>query len=102
MHYMDPCKGTCIVHTSEDGFIIRPSYMDINLSFVLYSVIGKLRNSAHQLEIKVGRYAQRRKNLPSVIMEWNLKNIMYVIVLFTKYEGDTIASLSKSLHRCTR
>ena len=31
------------LHTSEDGFIIRPSYMDIHISYVLHIVIGKLR-----------------------------------------------------------
>ena len=42
--------------TSEDGFIIRPSYMDIHLSYALRSVIGQLRTSSHQLQIEVGRY----------------------------------------------
>ena len=46
------------LHTSEDGFIIRPSYMDIHISYVLHIVIGKLRTWSHQLEIEIGRYAR--------------------------------------------
>ena len=47
---------THFLHTSEDGFIIRPPYMDIHLSYTLRNVIGQLRTLSHQLEIEVGRY----------------------------------------------
>ena len=44
------------LHTSENGFIIRPHYMDTHLSYALRSVIGQLWTSSHQLEIEVSRY----------------------------------------------
>ena len=31
---------THFLHTSEDGFVIRPPYMDIHLSYAPCSVIG--------------------------------------------------------------
>ena len=46
------------LHTSEDGFIIWPPYLDIHLSYALRSVIGQLWTSSHQLELEVGRYTQ--------------------------------------------
>ena len=49
---------THFLHTSEDGFVIRPPYMDIHLSYALRSVIGQLRTSSHQLHIEVGRYTR--------------------------------------------
>ena len=49
---------THFLHTSEDGFIIKPSYMDIHPSYVFRSVIGQLRTSSHKFEIDVGKYAQ--------------------------------------------
>ncbi len=45
------------LHISQDGFILRPSYMDTHLSHALRTVIGQLRTSSHQLEIEKGRYA---------------------------------------------
>ena len=47
------------LHMLQDGFIIKPSDMDTHLSHVLCIVIGKLRTSSHQLEIKKGRYAHK-------------------------------------------
>ena len=47
-----------ILHTLEEGFIIKPSYMDIHLYYALFNVIGQQWNSSHPLEIEVGRYAQ--------------------------------------------
>ena len=49
---------THFLKTSEDGFILRPPYMDIHLSYALRSVIGQLRTSSHQLQIGVGRYTR--------------------------------------------
>ena len=51
--------GTKMAHYKTDGFIIRPPYMDIHLSYVLHSAIGQLRTSSHQLQIEVGRYKRR-------------------------------------------
>ena len=53
---MDHCKAH-FLDTSEDGFIIRPTYIDIHPSHVLHNVIGQLRTSLHQLDIEVGRYS---------------------------------------------
>ena len=44
---------THFLHISEDGFIIKPPYMDIYLSYALRSVIGQLRTSSHQLQIEL-------------------------------------------------
>ncbi|WP_219822809.1 hypothetical protein, partial [Enterobacter cloacae complex sp. 4DZ3-17B2] len=41
---------------SEDGFVIRPSYMDTHLSHGLRCAIGQIRTSSHQLEIEFGRF----------------------------------------------
>ena len=43
---------------SDDGFIMRPSYMDLHLSYASHNGIGQLQTSSNQLEIEVGRYAQ--------------------------------------------
>ena len=56
---------THFLHTSEDGFIIKPSYMDKHLSNVLRNVIGQLRTSSHQLEIEVSIYAR-------IPLEWRI------------------------------
>ena len=49
---------THFLHTSEDGFIIKPPYMDICLSYALRSVIVQMRPSSHQLQIEVVRYTR--------------------------------------------
>ena len=37
---------------------MRPSYVDLHLSYASGSGIAQLQTSSHQLEIEVGRYAQ--------------------------------------------
>ena len=57
---------THILHTSEDGFIIRPPYMDIHLSYAVRSVIGQLRNfitSVTDWGRQIYTNTSRRKNL---------------------------------------
>ena len=44
------------LQVSEDGFVTRPSYMDIHLSHGLRCVIGQIRTSSHQLEIEFGKF----------------------------------------------
>lgn len=48
-------KGN-FLQLSEDGFVIRPSYMDTHLSHGLRCAIGQIRTSSHQLEIEFGRF----------------------------------------------
>ena len=51
------------LHTFEEGFIIRPRYMNSHLSHGLQCVIGQLRTSSHQLHIgqaDTPRHLQRR------------------------------------------
>eukprot|EP00250_Pteridium_aquilinum_P019422 c24426_g1_i1 orf=1306-2640(+) len=45
-----------LLRTTEDGFIVRPGYMDTHLSHALRCAIGQIRTSSHQLEIETGRY----------------------------------------------
>lgn len=42
---------------TEDGFIVRPEYMDTHLSFGIRCAIGQIRTSSHQLEVETGRYS---------------------------------------------
>ena len=96
---------THFLHTSEDGFIIRPPYMDIHLSYVLRSVIGQLRTSSHQLQIEVGRYTRLplEERICQLCHEGVESEEHYVIVVsFMKSEGDTIASLNKALAHYAR
>ena len=45
-----------LLQLTWDGFVIRPSYMDIHLSHGLRCAIGQIRTSSHQLEIETGRF----------------------------------------------
>ena len=89
------------LHTSKDGFIIRPSYIDIHLSYALRSVIVQLRTSSHQLEIEVDRYA--RKLLGERICQLCRQGVEskehYVCHcnVFYEIKGRYTASLNKAL-----
>ena len=48
-----------ILYTSQDGFIINPSYMDTRLYNALHSMIGHTQDLLSQLEIEIGRYAYK-------------------------------------------
>ena len=78
---------THFLFTLEDGFIIRPSYVDIHLSYPLHSVIGQLRTSSHQLEIEVGRYAR-------IPLEERIRQLCHQGVTSEEHDvyHDTIAS----------
>ena len=39
----------------DDGFVIRPRYMDMHLSHGLRCINSQMRTSSHQLEIEIGR-----------------------------------------------
>ena len=41
---------------TEDGFAIRPAYMDTHLSHGIRCAIGEIRTSSHNLEIETGRF----------------------------------------------
>ena len=41
---------------TEDGFMIRPTYMDTHLSQGLQCAISQIRMSSHDLEIETGRF----------------------------------------------
>ena len=40
---------------TEDGFVVRPAYMDTYLSHGIRCAIGQMRTSSHNLEIETGR-----------------------------------------------
>ena len=64
---------THFLHTLEDGFIIRPSYMDIHLSYVLHNVIGQLQTSSLSVRdwgMDICTTTSRRKNLP-IVSSWS-------------------------------
>ena len=44
-----------LLELTQDGFVMRPTYMDTHLSHELRCVIGQMRTSSHQLEIETGR-----------------------------------------------
>ena len=61
------------LHTLEDGFIIRPSYMYIHLSYVLHNVIGQLQTSSLSVRdwgMDICTTTSRRKNLP-IVSSWS-------------------------------
>ena len=45
-----------LLELTEDGFVIRPAYMDFHLSHGIRCAIGQMRTSLHQLEIETGRF----------------------------------------------
>ncbi len=45
-----------LLQLTEEGFVIRPGYMDTHLSHGIRCAIGQLRTSSHQLQIETGRY----------------------------------------------
>ena len=50
-------KMALFLHLSPDGFIMRPSYMDIQLCHMLSTVIGHLQTSSYQSTIDNGSSA---------------------------------------------
>ena len=74
-----------ILFTQYDGFIMRPSFLYIHLSYALCTVVGQLRISSYQLLIEVGNYARislEERICQLCYQEWNLKSTMLVMVLF--------------------
>lgn len=45
-----------LLQLTEDGFVIRPSYMDTHLSHGIRCALGQIRTSSLQLEIETGRF----------------------------------------------
>ena len=45
-----------LLQLTGDGFVIRPNYMDTQMSHGLRCAIGQIRTSSHQLEIETGRF----------------------------------------------
>ena len=41
---------------TEDGYMIRPTYMDSHLSHGIRCAIGQICTSSHNLEIETGRF----------------------------------------------
>ena len=41
---------------TEDGFVVKPSYMDAHPSYGVWCAISQIRTSSHQLEIEVHRF----------------------------------------------
>ena len=73
------------LHMSQDGFILKPSYMDTHLSHALRTMMGQLMTSSHQLEREAGMHAHpwKKEYANYVIEEWNQKNTMSAIVVYS-------------------
>ena len=84
-------NGRHTFYTSEDEFIITPSYMDIHLLHALCSVIGPLWTSSHQLELEIVRYTcipLEERMCQSCHHEWNWKNTICHGTVFHEIGGS--------------
>ena len=85
-------KKALVLHTLEDEFIIRPSYIDItyHISTQCDKAVVDIFTSVRYWGRQICTHLWKREFANFVIREWNLKNTMIATVLFfIKLEGDT-------------
>ena len=94
------------LHTTVDGFTVRPSYMDTHLSHNLRCVIGQLRTSSHQLKIETGRYMRvppEERICQICRHEPGQRSTTYADVLLTmRLEGASIVYSERALDHWPR